>query len=86
VRIPSWVDREKLQISGVAIQPIWTDNKLYFPQLQDGCALEIKFKLSERIIMMARNHIRPIQVKLKGDSVLAMDNFGADFTFFDSIE
>jgi len=86
VRIPAWVDRKKLQISNVLTQPIWTGNRLYFPQLPEDIDVTIHFPFTEQTITLANNHINPIRVKLQGDRVVAMDNFGADFTFFDSIE
>lgn len=85
VRIPSWVDRKQLHIGGVPSQPLWTGNKLYFPQLSDNCTVTIGLSLPQQTITMERNHIFPIRVKLQGDKVLGMDNFNADFTFFDPI-
>ncbi|MHB9070188.1 MAG: hypothetical protein ACYC54_07445 [Sedimentisphaerales bacterium] len=86
VRIPFWVDCKQLQIDGVRTQPLCTGNKLFFPQISDNCAVTIRFPMPQQTITMKRNHIFPIKVKLQGDKVLAMDNFGADFTFFDPIE
>ena len=43
--------------------------------------ITIQFKLSERDIVL--NHrTRDIKVRLRGDSVAAMSNFGAELTFF----
>ena len=85
IHIPAWVDREQLQISDVSTQPLWTGNKLYFPQLPKDSTVSIHFPLMEQTLTMQHNHINPIRVKFRGDEVLAMDNFGADLTFFDSI-
>ena len=86
VRVPKWVERDEVEISGVACEPVWTGNRLYFPELPEGSAVTIKFALPVRTITMARNHLKPIRVKLEGDRVLAMDNHGAEFTFFDGME
>jgi len=31
-------------------------------------------------------HRQSIRVRLRGDAVIAMENFGAELTFFDSLE
>ena len=86
VRMPKWVDRDKLQISDVPRGPLWTGNRLYFPQLPEGFAVTIKLMLPMRTITMTRNHLKAIRVRLEGDRVLGMDNHGADFTFFDALD
>ena len=85
VRMPKWVDRGTLQISDVPTKPLWTGNRLYFPELPEGFTVSIEFALPLRTITMTRNHLKPTRVELEGDRVLGMDSHGADFTFFDPI-
>jgi len=47
----------------------------------------LRFPLKEsQITLSDRLHIHPIRMKMQGDAVFAMDNFGADLTFADSFE
>lgn len=86
VRIPSWVDHKQIKIDGSPILPVWNGNILHFQKIPEGFTIDVQFPIPERTIIMADNHIYPIRVKLKGDIVFAMDNFGAEFTYFDPIE
>jgi hypothetical protein len=38
----------------------------------------------QELVLCERLHIRPIRVRMRGDAVVAMENFGAELTFFDS--
>ena len=49
--------------------------------LAHGTTKLIRFPLTEQVITL--NHrTRQIRVRLRGDAVVGMDNFGADLTFF----
>ena len=46
-----------------------------------GERVEVRFPLAEREIVL-KHRTREMRVRLRGDEVVAMDNFGADLTFF----
>lgn len=87
VRIPSWLTRDEVAVTGAEAPPIWTKGYLFFSKVSAGQAIQFHFPLKEsQITLSARLHIHPIQVKMKGDAVVAMDNFNAELTFFDPYE
>ena len=46
--------------------------------------MSIHLPLKEQQITLSEDvHIHPIRVKMRGDAVVAMENFGAALTFFD---
>jgi hypothetical protein len=84
VRIPSWVDRAQLTVTGAEGAVEATGTRLNFAPQPAGTRIAIAFPLTEREIVL--NHrTRQIRTRLKGDLVTAMDNFGANFTFFPEI-
>ena len=84
VRIPSWVKTGELVVTGTDQTPILNNGYAFFPQLPVNRPIGIRFPLSEREIIL--KHItRDIRVRLQGDAVVAMEDFGADLTFFDSL-
>jgi hypothetical protein len=87
VRIPPWLDRDEVSIEGNETQPVWTNGYLFFSAVSAGQAIQLRFPLKEsQITLSDRLHIHPIRMKMQGDAVFAMDNFGADLTFADSFE
>ncbi|MDP6042169.1 MAG: hypothetical protein QGG64_26710, partial [Candidatus Latescibacteria bacterium] len=84
VRLPNWLSHDAIQITGTEQSPRITNGFLFFAQPPLDQPLSLQFELSEQNLVL--NHrTRNIHVRLKGDSVVAMDNFGADLTFFDSM-
>ena len=47
--------------------------------------ITFQFDLAERDIVLS-HRTRDIKVRLRGDSVAAMSNFGAELTFFPALE
>ena len=84
VRIPPWVDRQKLEVAGIDQKPLFTNGYLFLAQPWVHQTIELKFDLPSQEIVL-KHRTRDIRVRLRGDEVTAMDNFGADLTFFDSI-
>lgn len=85
VRLPGWLNRDEVNVSGNTSPPVWTNGYLFFAAVPAGQAIELRFPLKDsQITLSERLHIHPIRVKLRGDSVAAMENFGADLTFFDT--
>ncbi|MEZ4860368.1 MAG: hypothetical protein R3C14_03645 [Caldilineaceae bacterium] len=81
VRIPTWVDRAALQVRNYTGTPQWGNSYLCLAQPPRNRWIEIDFPLAEQQIML-HHRTRDIGVHLRGDAVIAMQNFGADLTFF----
>ena len=80
VRIGPWVDRDKLEVTG-GEQWRFVSDYLLLPQPPVGKPIDIAFDLPEREIVL-HHRLRDIRVRLRGDQVTAMDNVGADLTYF----
>lgn len=82
VRIPSWVDRNRLELDAVGTQPRYTNDYLFFATPTVSKSISFKFDLPTQELVL-KHRDRNIRVRMRGDEVAAMDNFGADLTFFD---
>ena len=85
VRIPPWVDRQRMEINGVDGTSRHTNGYLFIPQPPINRPISIVYPLSIQEITL-QSPDGPIRTHLRGDEVLAMDNLGADLTFFDPID
>jgi hypothetical protein len=85
VRLPEWVDRRSLRIAGGAGGVRFCGGYAVLPQPPADRAITFVFPLPEREISLSHPS-RPIHVRLRGDAVAAMENFGADLTFFDALD
>ena len=81
IRVPSWADRGEFQVAGGR----FAAGYLFLPQHPVGTPVTLRYELPIREAVLA-HRTRDIRVRLKGDSVVSMDNFGADLTFFDPID
>ena len=84
VRIPPWVRSDAIKVSGAA-QPRHLNGGLFFASPPVGRTIRIAHPLVEQELTLA-NPAGEIRVRLRGDTVTAMDDFGAEATFFDPIE
>ena len=84
VRIPSWVKTGELVVTGTDQAPILNNGYAFFPQPPVNWPIGFRFPLSGREITL-KHTTRDIRVRLRGDTVAAMEDFGADLTFFDSL-
>ncbi len=84
VRLPPWVDSATLVPQGTDETPRFSNGYLFIAEPPVGQPLTVKFPLAEQQITL-KHRTRDIRVCLHGDEVTAMDNFGADLTFFDPI-
>lgn len=89
VRIPTWVDHKQLQIRGSDVEthndkPHFVNGYLCIARPPLNRWIEIDFSLAEQEITL-KHRTREIGVRLRGDEVVAMQSFGADLTFFESI-
>ena len=81
VRIPPWADRQAMSISPTEAPLRFTRDYLFLasPQVDQPITIGFERPLQELVLKHRR---RAIRVRMRGDEVLAMDNFGADLTFF----
>ena len=84
VRLPPWVCPDAIEVSG-SDRPRHTGGWLFFAAPATDRAIRIAYPLAEQEMTM-RNPAGDIRVRLRGDAVTAMDDFGADVTFFDPID
>ena len=87
VRIPPWLNRGEVKVEGSKNKPIWTNGYLFFSNILAGQNIQLHFPLKKTNLTLSdRLHVHPIRVKMRGDAVVAMDNFDMDLTFFDPYE
>ena len=82
VRVPSWVDRRPLTPPAASR---FIGDWLFIPEQPDGKPVVLTYSLASREVLL-KHRSRDIRVRLRGDTVHAMDNFGADLTFFSPID
>ena len=84
VRIPPWVDRDKMVIEGTQEQPSSTNSYLLFATPPTNRPITFRFEMPLEELTM--HHLtRDIRVRLRGDAVEAMENHGANLAFFDAL-
>ena len=81
VRIPTWASQVQATVSGAEAHGLATGSALLFSDVTVGEELRIEFAL-EPSEMILKHRTRQIKVQMRGDAVEAMENFGADLTFF----
>ena len=79
VRVPPWADPAAITVDGA--QGAIADGALTVADPPVGRPIAIALPLTEHEIDLP-HRTRTIRVRLRGDEVIAMDNFGADLTFF----
>jgi len=77
-------ETRKMAIEGVSGTHRFAGAYLFVAQQPAGAPLTLRYDLTRRDIVLA-HRTRDIRVCLRGDAVEAMDNFGADLTFFDPL-
>lgn len=81
VRLPSWVAVDEVSVNDSIERHRFHNSYLVVSRPPINRWITIQFELAEREIVL--NHrTRAIKVRLRGDSVAAMSNFGAELTFF----
>ena len=85
VRLPAWVDPQRVAVEGTGENPRHTGGYLLISRPPLNRTLTLDFPLAgEELVLEHRT--RRIRVRLRGDAVAGMDNFGADLTFFDPLD
>ncbi len=82
VRIPPWVDRKHITVAGLEPPHRFTNQYLFIADAPVATPIKIGFDLAAQD-MVLKHRTRDIRVRLRGDEVVTVDNFGADLTFFD---
>ena len=85
VRVPPWVVAESIAIQGTTEVPRYTNGYLFLAQPPVNRPISFEFPFVEQEITLEHS-TRRIRARLRGDEVVAMDNFGVDLTFFDPID
>ena len=84
VRVPPWCDPDSIQIAGVDDKPRHTNGYLFFARPPINRPITFRYELPTEEIVLS--HVtRDIRVQLRGDEVAAMENHGADLTFFEPL-
>ena len=85
IRMPSWVEPHRVEVKGTTEAPRFTAGRLLVFRQPVGQPVTVRYELPVRTIVL-RHRTRNIRTRLRGDEVVAMDNFGADLTYFDPLE
>ncbi len=84
IRLPQWADRASLQVWGTEDYRILGDY-LFVAHPETGKPIALEYPAVRTEIVLA-HRTRSIRTVLEGDAVVAMDNCGADLTFFDPLD
>ena len=81
VRVPPWADRAAMLASARDLGAIAHGDYLMIASPPVNRAITFDLPLVEQSLTL-HHRTRQIRVRLRGDEAVAMDNFGADMTFF----
>jgi hypothetical protein len=84
LRLPSWVTQHDIAIEGVQSKPKFETNSLVIAEPPVGKPIVVRMPLRTSEIEL-NHHAHRIRVRLRGDSVVAMENFGMPLTWFDAL-
>ena len=84
VRVPPWCERDRMRITGAGEAPRSTNGYLFFANPPVNRPIVSQYDLPTEEITL-HHATRDIRVRLRGDEVAAMENHGADLTFFDPL-
>ena len=83
-RLPGWADRAALKVTGTGDYRVFGDY-VFVAQPDPGKPISLEYPAPRTEITLA-HRTRNIRTVLEGDAVVAMDNFGADLTFFEPLD
>lgn len=84
VRLPNWVSQRDVTFDGAESEPRFEKNSLLIARPPVGKPIAIGIPLRTSQIDL-NHHAHRIRVRLRGDSVVAMENFGMPLTWFDAL-
>jgi hypothetical protein len=82
VQLPPWIDEGQLRIDPPGASFLFRDGALHIEQPPVGTVIRVHFPLPTQELTLTHHHDSPIDVRLRGDRVEAMDGLGANLTFF----
>ena len=83
IRLPTWVDRTKLKIKGTTKFQV-INGYILIAEPTLGEPVQVSYPVSESELVL--NHrTREVRARLRGDTVVSMENFGAQLTFYPPI-
>jgi hypothetical protein len=84
--MPPWLRPDDITIVDSKPPPLRTRDYLFFSDVAAGETVRLRMPLKgSELTLSGGLHIQPIRVDLRGDSVVTMENFGADLTYFDAL-
>ncbi|MCC7357945.1 MAG: hypothetical protein IT317_00610 [Anaerolineales bacterium] len=88
LRLPPWATPANVTLEGLDSASVqWLPGRLFVAHPPVGAPLRVLYDLPDTTLTLSpRVHAHPIRVRLHGDRVAAMDNWGMPLTFFDSLE
>ena len=81
VRLPPWCDPESVTVTGADDTPRFTNGYLFLPSPPVNRPITFAYDLAASEVVL-RHLTRDIRVRFRGDAVEAMEDHGADLTFF----
>ena len=83
IRVPNWFEEDPATFA-VSKNLRYEDGYWHRDQAVAAQPQELQLRLPKQTVAL-RHRTRDITVDMEGDSVLSMENYGADLTFFDSL-
>ena len=85
IRLPSWLRPEKIKIEGNQGGHRFSVSHLFLGAQPVDVPLSLRYDLASSEIVL-HHRSRDIRVRMRGDSVDAMENYGADLTYFEPLD
>lgn len=87
VHLPAWVDRSRVVIADPVLPEATVDDiGIHIAEPPVDRMIHVRYPIPTQDLELTHHHDQPISVRLQGDRVEAMDNLGADLTFFPSFD
>jgi hypothetical protein len=84
VRLPNWVSQHEVTVEGAGSELKFGTKSLLIPRPAIGKPIVIRIPLPTSEITL-NHHSHPIRVRMRGDSVVAMENFDMPLRWFDAL-
>lgn len=84
IRLPGWVAQQDVALEGLGSKPTFDTHFLVITKPPVGKPILVRMPMRTSEIDL-NHHAHRIKVRLKGDSVVAMENFGMPLTWFDPL-
>jgi hypothetical protein len=84
IRLPLWVDQSELKVESSTRHRV-LDSYVLIAEPCVGEAVKVSYPLADSELVL-HHRTRDIRARLRGDTVVSMDDFGAELTFFPPID